>query len=85
MGGLRLATDNGGLRLRVVDGRVALSTSREQTEVRAGQETAVKNGIVVRPTASDTAATAGRWVGTFLAFQATPLGEAAREIERVRP
>jgi ferric-dicitrate binding protein FerR (iron transport regulator) len=23
------------------------------------------------------------WVGTFLAFQATPLGEAAREIERV--
>jgi transmembrane sensor len=78
-----LATDNGGLRLRVVEGRVALSTTREQTEVAAGQETAIANGVVVRPTVADTAATSSRWVGTFLAFQATPLGDAAREIERV--
>ena len=78
-----LATDNGGLRLRVVEGRVALSTTREQTEVAAGQETAIANGVVVRPTVADTSATASRWVGTFLAFQATPLGDAAHEIERV--
>lgn len=78
-----LATGNGGLRLRVVEGRVALNTPREQTEVAAGQETSVKNGVVIRPTPADTSPTAGRWVGTFLAFQATPLGDAAREIERV--
>ena len=78
-----LATNDGGLRLRVVEGRVALSTPREQTEVAAGQETSVKNGLVVRPTVADTSTVAGGWVGTFLAFQATPLGAAAREIERV--
>ena len=78
-----LATDNGGLRLRVVEGRVALTTQRERTEVAAGQETAVKNGVIVRPRLADTSASAARWVGTFLAFQATPLGDAAREIERV--
>jgi transmembrane sensor len=78
-----LATDKEGLRLRVVEGRVALTTPREQTEVVAGQETAIKNGVVVRPAATDTSDDAGRWVGTFLAFQATPLGDAAREIERV--
>ena len=78
-----LATDDGGLRLRVVEGRVALSTPSAQAEVTAGQETTIKNGVVVRPRAADTSATAGRWVGTFLAFQATPLGNAAREIERV--
>jgi transmembrane sensor len=78
-----LAADSGGLRLWVVEGRVALSTPREQTEVAAGQETSVKNGVVVRPAPADTSPTAGRWVGTFLAFQATPLGDAAREIERV--
>jgi transmembrane sensor len=78
-----LTADNGGLRLRVVEGRVAVSTSREQTEVAAGEETAIRNGVVVRPTMADTSAGATRWVGTFLAFQATPLGDAAREIERV--
>jgi transmembrane sensor len=78
-----LATDNGGLRLRVVEGRVAVSTPREETEVAAGQETSIKNGVVVRPSIADTSAAAGGWVGTFLAFQATPLGDAAREIERV--
>jgi ferric-dicitrate binding protein FerR (iron transport regulator) len=78
-----LAADNQGLRLRVVEGRVALSTAREQTEITAGHETAIKNGVVVRPTLADTSAGAGGWVGTFLAFQATPLGDAAREIERV--
>jgi transmembrane sensor len=78
-----LATDNAGLRLRVVEGKVALTTPRQQAEVDAGQETAIRNGVVVRPKPADTSAVAGRWVGTFLAFQATPLGDAAREIARV--
>jgi ferric-dicitrate binding protein FerR (iron transport regulator) len=37
---------------------------------------------VGRPSRVTTPAVA-TWAGTFLAFQATPLGEAAREIERV--
>jgi len=76
-----LATNADRLELRVVEGRVALSTARDRIEVAAGQESAVENGTVSRP--KPVASPAGAWVGTFLAFQATPLGEAAREIERV--
>lgn len=76
-----LATNENRLELRVVDGKVALSSGRERIEVAAGQESAVRNGTLVRP--KPVAAPAGTWVGNFLAFQATPLGEAAREIERV--
>jgi len=77
-----LATNAGALELRVLEGEVALSTARERIQVAAGEESAVRNGALVRPTRAPTTAVAG-WVGTFLAFQATPLGEAAREIERV--
>jgi ferric-dicitrate binding protein FerR (iron transport regulator) len=77
-----LVTNADRLDLRVVEGKVALSTGREQIDVAAGEESGVRNGAVTRPTrvAAPTVAT---WVGTFLAFQATPLREAAREIERV--
>ena len=78
-----LATDNGGLRVRVVEGRVAVSTPRDETEVAAGQETTIMNGVVARPNVTDPSVSAGGWVGTFLAFQATPLADVAREIERV--
>ena len=77
-----LATNADRLELRVVEGRVALSTQRDRIDVAAGEETAVHEGRVMRPTPSTTPAVA-TWVGTFLAFQATPLGKAAREIERV--
>ena len=78
-----LATNANQLELRVVEGKVALSTQRDQVEVAAGEQSAVQNGTVTRPTAVATSAPIAAWVGTFLAFQATPLGEAAREIERV--
>jgi ferric-dicitrate binding protein FerR (iron transport regulator) len=78
-----LATNADRLELRVVEGRVALSTQREQIDVAAGEEARVQNGAVARPTRFVGPAAAARWVGTFLAFQATPLREAAREIERV--
>ena len=77
-----LATNADRLELRVVEGRVALSTPREHVEVGPGEAGAVANGAVSRPSRVATPAVAA-WVGTFLAFQATPLGEAAREIERV--
>ena len=77
-----LATNADRLELRVVEGKVALSTPREHVEVGPGEAGAVANGAVSRPSRVATPAVA-TWVGTFLAFQATPLGEAAREIERV--
>jgi ferric-dicitrate binding protein FerR (iron transport regulator) len=77
-----LATNADRLELRVVEGKVALSTPRDHVEVGPGEAGAVANGAVSRPSQVATPVVA-TWVGTFLAFQATPLGEAAREIERV--
>ena len=67
-----LATSAEGLQLRVVEGRVALTTARDRIEVGAGEESDVRNGAVSRPTRAQPVAVAA-WVGTFLAFQATPL------------
>jgi transmembrane sensor len=77
-----VATNADRLELRVLEGKVALSTSRDRIEIGAGEEGGVRGGAVTRPARVTTPAVAA-WVGTFLAFQATPLGEAAREIERV--
>ena len=77
-----LATSADRLELQVVEGTVALSTRRDRIEVSAGEHGTVANGTVSAPRRVPTPAVA-TWVGTFLAFQATPLGEAAREIERV--
>ena len=77
-----LVTNPEGLELRVIEGRVALSTDRDRIEVGAGEESGVRNGAVSRPTRVRPTRVA-TWVGTFLAFQATPLREVAREIERV--
>lgn len=77
-----LAANANGLDLRVVEGRVALTTTRDRIEVGAGEVSAVRNGAVSRPKRAEPVVVAG-WVGTFLAFQATPLREVAREIERV--
>ena len=77
-----LAASGDALDLRVVEGRVALSTPRGRIEVAAGETSGVRNGTVSRPTVAPPVPVA-TWVGTFLAFQATPLREVAREIERV--
>ena len=76
-----LATNDDRLEVRVLEGKVALSNQRERVEVEAGQQSTIRKGAVTRPTTVSTPA--ATWVGTFLAFQATPLREAAREIERV--
>lgn len=70
------------LRLVVVEGRVALSTARARTELTAGEMGRILNGEaapVVR--VPDVGSFVG-WTGKFLAFQSTPLQDAAREIER---
>ena len=77
-----LAANGDALDLRVVEGRVALSTTRGRIEVSAGETSGVRNGAVSRPTVASPVPVAA-WAGKFLAFQATPLREVAREIERV--
>jgi len=78
-----LVTSTGGLQVRVVEGRVAVSTPRGDVEVGPGEETDVRAGAAARPTRVAVADSVAPWVGTFLAFQATPLRDAARDIERV--
>lgn len=78
-----LATGGGGLRLRVLEGRVALEAPENRVEVGAGEESAVRHGAASHPTRLADADSVLAWLGRFAAFQATPLHEAVREIERL--
>jgi transmembrane sensor len=76
-----ITTRRDDLRLTVVEGRVALSTVSNRVEVNAGETSDVGRGAASAPVAARD--TAVRWIGNFLAFQATPLREAIREVERL--
>ena len=78
-----LVSDAESMQVRVVEGRVALSTTTANIEVGAGQESGVRNGALAQPTPVAAATPVAAWTGTFLAFQATPLADVGREIERV--
>jgi transmembrane sensor len=75
-----LATDDDELRLLVVEGRVALS-ARNSVEVRGGEASGVREGLVLPPTPVADAERMERWVGRFLVFQSTPMHDVAREVE----
>lgn len=68
------------LQLVVVEGRVTLSASGREAHVRAGEVTRVVNGTALPVQPVGDAAELTAWVGQFIAFQATPLHDAAREI-----
>jgi ferric-dicitrate binding protein FerR (iron transport regulator) len=78
-----LVTDSGGSRLRVVEGRVELGTSVNSVHVVAGEGSEVRDGAATPATRLPDQALAPGWLGSFLVFQATPLRDAARDIERV--
>jgi transmembrane sensor len=78
-----LATDDAGVRLTVLEGRVALDAPENSVEVGAGEESDVRAGAATPPTRLADSGSAPAWLGKFIAFQATPLREAAREIERL--
>lgn len=84
--GTRFAVDALGedLRLVVVEGRVALSESGEEdeTEVAANQMARIVKGRHLPVVRVADANALADWVGNFLAFQDTPLRDAALEIER---
>jgi transmembrane sensor len=73
----------GGLRLVVLEGRVALYARGERREVGMGEAAGVDNGV---PSPVEKLADPGaetRWMKRFLAFQSTDLRTVAAEIERV--
>jgi transmembrane sensor len=76
-------TEPRGLRLAVLEGRVALYASGERREVAMGEAVGVSNGVPspVEKLADPAAVT--RWMKRFLAFQSTDLPTVALEIERV--
>lgn len=78
-----LQTDDRELRVVVAEGRVAVSSAEGDLELQGGQMSGVRDGrsLPVIPVAN--ARQLSSWMGSFLAFQDTPLGQAAREIEAV--
>lgn len=68
------------LQLVVVEGRVALEAPANRVVVAAGEHSAVVNRVAAEPTPVADAERMLSWTGRFLAFQATPLRDAAREI-----
>jgi transmembrane sensor len=80
-----VATHESGLRLAVLDGRVALSAGpgRDGIEVAAGQAAGLTNGHPTPATPIADRASVVAWMGRFLAFQSTPLSRVRDEIERM--
>jgi len=71
----------GELRLAVVEGAVAVSSSGGRVELRAGEQS--RSTAETRPIVEQ-APELGQlleWMGTFVMFEATPLREVARELE----
>ena len=78
-----VTTEARGLRLVVLEGRVALSGRNNETEVRGGEAAGVVDGHASAPATLPDTARILDWMGRFLAFQNTPLPRVAAEIERM--
>ncbi|HUF27852.1 MAG TPA: FecR domain-containing protein [Gemmatimonadaceae bacterium] len=76
-------THEGGLRLAVLEGRVALLTRGERTEVGSGEAAGVQDGLRIPVVKFGDPANVTKWMKRFLAFQETPLQTAILDIERV--
>jgi transmembrane sensor len=73
---------NDELRLIVLEGRVALDAGGGEVEVGAGEMSLVTGGTTTAPIKVDNLEPLMGWLQRFIVFQATPLHEAARELER---
>lgn len=71
------------LRVTVVEGAVTVAVDETEERVEAGQIGRVMKGRPLPAETVDDPAATIDWLGNFLAFQSTPLGEAAREVERL--
>lgn len=77
-----LETEREDLRLVVVEGRVAVSARGREAAVEAGEVSRVVEGTLLPVAQVPDVQSIVEWKGNFLAFQNTPLLDAAREIER---
>jgi len=80
-----LAARGDDLQLVVVEGRVAISGGGLEGELHAGQVGRVVAGTPLPVLEIDDPHEITEWTGQFIAFQSTPLADAAREIMRHYP
>lgn len=76
-------TEPRGLRVAVIEGRVALFARGERTEVASGEASGVRDGFALPTLRIDNVDDITKWMRRFLAFQSTELRTVAMEIERV--
>lgn len=81
--GTRFDVENRGddLRLLVLEGRVAVSVPDGDVEVGAGELAEARRGSAPSVTAVSDPEAMVAWLGVFMAFESTPLGQVARELE----
>jgi ferric-dicitrate binding protein FerR (iron transport regulator) len=74
----------GSLRVVVVEGKVKLSAGDESLELIANEMGRISSGTPLEGQAVDEEALLNEldWLGKFIVFKATPLGDAARELSR---
>jgi transmembrane sensor len=72
-----------GLRLAVLEGRVAVYAGGERKEVAGGEATEVRDGLTLPTLKLANADDVTKWMRRFLAFQSTDLQTVATEVERV--
>src|SRR5439155_1723150 len=70
------------LDLALLEGRVVLSTPGKEVSLQAGEAARVVDGTPLPVARIPDGDRLIQWAGNFLAFQQTPLDEAAQEIER---
>lgn len=70
------------LRVVVIEGRVTLGADGQNVNVNAGEMSMATNGMVTPPVKVDVQPIIA-WVGRFVAFQSTPLHEAAKVLARM--
>jgi transmembrane sensor len=79
---IRVEDRGGGLRLVVVQGRVALSAGSRTVQVGAGEMSRADKGVVPSVVKVENVGALLDWPGGVLVFQDTPLADAAEEIGR---
>ena len=77
-----LSASGENLSVALLEGRVVLSTPGRELALAPGQATRVVDGTPLPVSRIPDRDRLLEWAGNFLAFQETPLGEAALEIER---
>ncbi len=70
----------GDLRLAVVEGRVAVKAAGEEVQLRAGEQSLSSSAAGPRVEAAPELQVLLSWMGSFVAFESTPLREVAREL-----